>query len=81
MIGEQPLDAIAMARAFVLEFEQFAMQLPVFLVSRAGDPHDAPHLGLAAVIAEQHGQQLGNVEAIALGAALWRLTPMEDDPR
>ena len=62
-----------MARAFVLEFEQFAMQLPVFLVSRAGDPHDAPHLGLAAVIAEQHGQQLGNVEAIALGATLLTL--------
>jgi hypothetical protein len=43
------------------------MQLPVVLVLDAGNPDNAPHLGLPEVIAQQELQQLVDVEPVGLG--------------
>ena len=46
-----------------------AVGLAAVLVLGRGDADDPPELVLAAVITDQHGQELGDVEPIALGAA------------
>jgi len=45
------------------------VQLPPVFISNARHPDDAPDAPLAGVCAQQHGDQLAGVEAIALGAA------------
>ena len=58
-----------MLGALALDGDQLAVRLAAVLVVGGGDADDAPELVLAAVIADQHGQELGDVEPIALGAA------------
>ena len=46
-----------------LTADQLAVRLAAVLVLGRGDVDDAPELVLAVVIADQHGQELGDVEA------------------
>ena len=75
-VGEQSLDAIGVLVALVLDGDQLAVGLAAVLVLGGGDADDAPELVLAAVIADQHGQELGDVQAIALVRRARRLTSM-----
>ncbi len=55
--------------ALALDSDQLAVGLTAVLIVGGGDADDAPELVLAAVITDQHGQELADVEPIALGAA------------
>jgi hypothetical protein len=54
---------------FALDGDEFAVWLAAILVLGRGDTDDAPELVLAAVVADQHGEELADVKPIALGAS------------
>ena len=67
LADQQALDAVHVARAFTFQGQQLAVQMALIFGGQAGDLHDAPHAGLTAVVAQEHGDQLLDVEAIGLG--------------
>src|SRR5215468_3181412 len=46
------------------------MELPAVFLLDAGHPHHTPHLLLACAVAQQHRQELADIEPISLRPAL-----------
>lgn len=67
LADQQALDAIDVAGTLRLEGQELAVELPLILGGQAGHMHHAPHARLTGVVADQHGEQLLDVEAIGLG--------------
>ena len=67
LADQQAFNAIHVARAFNFQGEQLAVKMALILGRQAGHLHHAPHAGLAAVVAQEHGQQLFDVQAVGLG--------------
>jgi hypothetical protein len=52
-----------------LEGEELAMEVAGILGLGGGDVDDGPDVGLAVVIADEHGEELGGIDAVGLDAA------------
>ena len=68
MEGEEPFDAVDLARALARQREELAVQVSPVLVLDTRHVHHAPHAALARVVAEQEPHERGRVEAVGLGA-------------
>jgi hypothetical protein len=66
--GEQPLDPVAVLGALPLQRDQLARELAAILVGDGGHVDDTPERPLAAVPADQHREELGDVQSVTLGA-------------
>ena len=49
-----------------LERHQLPMQLPLILIFRAGNMHNAPDFLLTLIVTHQHGQQFSNIQPVRL---------------
>ena len=62
------LDAVGDAGALGFEGEELTVEVAGILGHGGGHVHDGPDVRLAVVVADEHGEQLGGVDAIGLDA-------------
>jgi hypothetical protein len=66
---EESLDAVGDAGALGLEGAELTVQMACVLGLGRGDVDDGPDVGLAVVIADEHGEELDGVDTVGLDAA------------
>ena len=67
LADQQTLDAVHVTRALAFQGQQLAVEMTLIFGGQAGDLDDAPHPRLTGVVAQEHGHQFLDVEAIGLG--------------
>jgi hypothetical protein len=76
---EQTLDPVAVRRALGLQLDELAVGLAGVLGLGGRDADGRPDPTVAEVPADEHRDQLGGVEAIALGPPLATIDPSSNE--